>query len=230
MSQSWGTVISLRRRMKMTLNNKETWKFTGTWFFPYSHGMRICVFNSCRYISQYTFHYVSIKCHIVCAVFYAHVLSYHSFIPGLDPGSSVSQPYRFSWDMLQSRGNTQLSLLYNCKIGMLCKLYSSRAIPNWLAANAKTWKLHRKMRKCAGYVVSWRARVGGLLCAGVPIWNCYNGLFGQLCTIFLLFVLGNMFCLCNEGIILCYLYTHRENIVCTSVTYLVQWYDYRKAR
>ena len=145
----------------MVFYNKETWKFTGTWFFPYSHGMRICVFNSCRYISQYTFHYVSIKCHIVCAVFYAHVLSYHSFIPGLDPGSSVSQPYRFSWDMLQSRGNTQSSLLYNCKIGMLCKLYSSRAIPNWSAANTKTRKLQSKWENVWGmWSAGRRGRAG----------------------------------------------------------------------
>ena len=41
------------------------------------------------------------------------------------------------------------------------------------------------------------------------------------CVIFLMLVLQNMLCLCNEGIILCYLYTPRENIVCTSVINLV---------
>ena len=50
----------------------------------------------------------------------------------------------------RGRGNTQLPLRYTCKIGMLCKLYSSRVIPNWSAANAKTRKLRSKWENVWG--------------------------------------------------------------------------------
>ena len=61
----------------------------------------------------------------------------------------------------RGRGNTQLPLRYTCKIGMLCKLYSSRVIPNWSAANAKTRKLRSKWENVWGmWSAGGRRRAG----------------------------------------------------------------------